>query len=222
MKAILCALLLLTTVAYAHATVILAVSRQSGEAVQERAAQLARQLGAELGTAVSVAVLADAAQVEAWLNRYATAELALVESAYLGARPGQFVNIAPVGRELVLIGRQGVGGDLPQRIAAILGGGRERPAATVAAASPEIVSRPAAPSPSAAVTGAREAQYSSSKSADEDRHFVTYVYQEKFARYPEPERLEYWTGQLRSGALSKQQLFEELCQQGLALCRKSN
>ena len=59
---------------------------------------------------------------------------------------------------------------------------------------------------------------SSSKSTEEDRYFVSYVYREKFGREPEPDRLDYWVMQLQSGTLSKQQFQQQICQQGTALC----
>ena len=93
--------MLLLCMAPVHAAVNLAVSKQSGPAVLEQASQLARQLGNGLGTAVNVVELPDAGEVEAWLNRYATAELALVESGYVSGKPGQFVVIGPVGHDLL-------------------------------------------------------------------------------------------------------------------------
>lgn len=220
MRILLSAALLLLIIAPAHAAVKMAVSQSSGAAVTERARQLARQLGSETGTPVEVVELPDAGQVEAWLNRYATAELALVESSFLSGKAGQFVTIGPVGGGLVLIGRQGISGDLPQRAGRIIEGKGERPvvrAATVQAGVPPKPVEQAAPVVRPATA---EVDFGKSKSESEDRYFVTYVYREKFGRDPEPERLVYWTRQLRSGVLSKQQLFEQICQQGLALCKK--
>ena len=86
MRSLLSILLLLSVMTSANAAVNLAVSQQSGAVVQERAGQLARQLGSKLGTVINVIVLPDAVQVEAWLNRYATAELALVENAFVAGK----------------------------------------------------------------------------------------------------------------------------------------
>jgi hypothetical protein len=52
---------------------------------------------------------------------------------------------------------------------------------------------------------------SSSKSVSEDQYFVIYVYRERLNRQPDPEHLAYWTQQLQSGAVTKQQLFEVAC-----------
>lgn len=226
MRFLLSMILLFAMYGTSGAAINLAVSQQSGKAVQERAGQLADQLSRTLGTPVKVVALADAGEVAAWLNRYATAELALVEAAYAAGRPGQFVVIGPVGRDLVLVGRQGIGGDLPRKAAGAIGGGMERPAASsapmsapvtapVAAAAPALT--PAAPAAAAVPTDS----FSASKSASEDRYFVIQTYREKFGRDPEPERLEYWTEQLQNGALSKRQFSEQVCQQGLALCEKT-
>jgi hypothetical protein len=208
MRYLLSVALLFSTLASANAAVTLAVSQQSGASVQERASQLAKQLGKELGTAVNVVVLPDAAQVEEWLNRYATAELALVEASYVAGKPGQFVTIGPVDRDLTLIGRQGIGGDLPQRIAGVLGRGGKLPAMTTA--KPAIAAPAARTAPQQATTP-RAMEFGQSKSASEDRYFVGYVYREKLGIEPELERLDYWTEQLQSGALSKRQLFDMAC-----------
>lgn len=207
MRYLLSVALLFSTLVSAHAAVTMAVSQQSGASVQERASQLAKQLGKELGTTVNVVVLPDAAQVEDWLNRYATAELALVETSYIAGKPGQFVTIGPVDRDLTLIGRQGIGGDLPQRIAGVLGRGGKLPAmstAKPASAAPAARTAPQATAPPAM-------EFGQSKSASEDRYFVGYVYREKLGIEPELERLDYWTEQLQSGALSKRQLFDMAC-----------
>lgn len=213
-RTLLCVILLLSGVVSAHAAVTLAVSQQSGTAVRERADQLASQIGSGLGTTVNVVVLPDAAQVEAWLNRYATAELALIEASHVAGKPGQFVVIGPVGRDLTLIGRQGISGDLPQRIAGVLTGEGGRPVA-INVKTPSVQAKAAE---QAQRSPAADVDYSPSKSASEDRYFVTYVYREKFGTEPGPERLEYWTGQLQSGVLTKKQFSEQLCQQGTALC----
>lgn len=206
--------LLLLWITPIHAAVNLAVSKQSGPAVLEQASQLARQLGSGLGTSVDVVELADAGEVESWLNRYATAELALVENAYAAGKPGQFIVIGPVGRELTLIGRQGIAGNLPQRLATVLTGGSARQAESIVkpAATSERVAKVPLKAPSTAVNPGP------SKSAEEDRYFVTYVYREKFGGDPDPERLAYWTAQLQSGVLTKQQFQQQLCRQGAALC----
>jgi len=207
MRYLLSVALLFSTLVSAHAAVTMAVSQQSGASVQERAGQLAKQLGKELGTTVNVVVLPDAAQVEDWLNRYATAELALVETSYIAGKPGQFVTIGPVDRDLTLIGRQGIGGDLPQRIAGVLGKGGKLPAMT--AAKPASAAPAARTAPRATPPPAME--FGQSKSASEDRYFVGYVYREKLGIEPELERLDYWTEQLQSGALNKRQLFDMAC-----------
>ncbi|NJC88707.1 MAG: DUF4214 domain-containing protein [Desulfuromonas sp.] len=206
-RTLLCIVLLLSGVVSTHAAVTMAVSQQSGAAVRERADQLAGQIGGGLGTTVSVVVLPDAAQVEEWLNRYATAELALIEANYVAGKPGQFVVIGPVGHDLTLIGRQGISGDLPQRIAGVLAGTGGHPAAvnvkTLSAqtkAAEQLLRTPTA-----------GMNYSSSKSASEDRYFVSSVYREKLNREPSAERLDYWTRQLQSGAVTKRQLFEMVC-----------
>lgn len=214
MKTLLCIMLLLSGLVSAHAAVTLAVSQQSGAAVRERADQLARQIGGGLGTTVNVVVLPDAAQVDAWLNRYATAELALIETSYVAGKPGQFVVIGPVDRDLTLIGRQGVSGDLPQRIAGVLAGTGGKSAAV----NVKVPSAQAKAAEQTQRSPAADVGYSSSKSVSEDRYFVIYVYREKFGTEPTQERLEYWTGQLQSGVLSKKQFSEQLCQQGTALC----
>ncbi|MCM2263571.1 MAG: DUF4214 domain-containing protein [Desulfuromonadales bacterium] len=211
-RTFLCIMLLLSGFASAHAAVTMAVSQQSGTTVRERADQLATQLGRGLGTTVNVVVLPDAAEVEAWLNRYATAELALVEAGYAAGKPGQFVVIGPVG-ELTLIGRQGISGDLPQRIAEVLaGGGGRQPAGKAPAASPAVgTERPRE-------TSATVVRYSASKSVEEDRYFVIQVYREKLHREPDPEGLEYWVKQLQSGAMTKRQLFDTICDPGTKGC----
>jgi len=208
MRSLLSILLLLGVMTSANAAVNLAVSQQSGAVVQERAGQLARQLASKLGTVINVVVLPDAVQVEAWLNRYATAELALVENAFVAGKPGQFVVIGPGGDNLTLIGRQGIAGDLPQRIAVALEGtgGRSVPAASsLATVERAKVVAPPQPPPIAA------RKPSSSKTVSEDQYFVIYVYRERLNRQPDPEHLEYWTQQLQSGAVTKQQLLEVAC-----------
>lgn len=207
MRSLLCVIFLLAGVAASHAAVVMAVNQQSGAALKERAGQLARQIGNELGVSVDVLVLPDAIQLEAWLNRYATAELAVVESSFLASRPGQFVTVGPVGRDLVLIGRQGIGGELPQRLSAMLGGRGERPIIPVKSAKSAAGQPPAAAMPVAEP----ERQYGSSKSVNEDRYFVSYVYRERLNRSPDAEHLEYWTEQLQTGAVTKSQLFETTC-----------
>lgn len=215
MRYLLCVALLCMSVVTARAAVTMAVSGQAGAPVQERAAQLARQLGGELGTTVKVVTLADDAQVEAWLNRYATADLALVESAAVSRKPGQFVVIGPAGRDLTLIGRQGIGGDLPQKLAGILNKGVDpvrTPAVVPTAAPPAVAAGGRVPAPAPAV-------FTSAKSAGEDRYFVGYVYREKLGIEPELERLDYWTRQLQDGTLSRQQLYEMACRPGSEGCR---
>ena len=211
--------------AAAGAEVSLAVSQQDGATAREAAERIATRLGGA-GEAVRVVVLAGNDQVEAWLNRFATAELAVVKAGYLSSRPGQFLVIGHVAADLVLIGRQGIGGDLPQRAATAISGGGERPA-TVSKAAAAGVSPASAPPAATApapvsipVPGPAES-YSSSKSSSEDRYFVIQVYREKFARDPEPERLEYWTRQLQSGVLGKRQFSEQICHSGMALCDKA-
>jgi hypothetical protein len=125
------------------------------------------------------------------------------------------VVIGAVGRDLTLIGRQGIGGDLPQRIAAVLEGRGGRPVSAV------TTPLPANSVQNAEQTGrtlAAPKDVSPSKSINEDRYFVIYVYREKFASEPSPERLEYWTQVLRNGVLTKQQLYEQICHQGTTLC----
>lgn len=219
MRRILCGILILLCTSVAHGAVTLAVSEGSGAPVHDRARQFAGQAGNRLGVPVEVVVLADAAEVEAWLNRYATAELAVVENAFVAGRPGRFVTIGPLGDGLTVIGRQGIAGDLPQRLAGLLDGS----AGPVPSPPPRVVPPPATPPAAPVRTGAEAGTIprlgaSASKSANEDRYYVTYVYREKFGRDPEPERLEYWTRQLRSGVISKQQFFEQLCRDGMALC----
>lgn len=220
MRTLLCIAFLLSTFASAHGAITMAVNQQSGNAVQEQAGQLARQLGSELGTPINVVSLPDAVQVEAWLNRYATAELALVESGYVAGKPGQFVVIGTVGQGLTLIGRQGIAGDLPQRIAGVLDRGgvaapmpESKPAAA-ATAQP----LPVAPRPAARTVSAPAMTFTPSKSAEEDRYFVGYVYRQKLGIEPELVRLDYWTQQLQSGVLSKQQLFDMACKPGSEGC----
>lgn len=213
MRALLCSVFLLFTLVPAHGAITMAVNQQSGKSVQDRAEQLARLLGSELGTVVNVVSLPDAVQVEAWLNRYATAELALVESGYVSGKPGQFVVIGSAGQGLTLIGRQGISGDLPQKIAGILDrGGVAAPvpppkSAAVATVQPP----PVEPRPAARTVLAPAMAFTPSKSAEEDRYFVGYVYRKKLGIEPELVRLDYWTQQLQSGALTKQQLFEMAC-----------
>lgn len=212
--------------AAAGAVVNLAVSQQDGATAREAAERIAARIGGGAGEPVKVVVLADNDQIETWLNRYATAELAVVKTGYLSSRTGRFLVIGPVAADLVLIGRQGIGGDLPQRAGTAIGGGGERPA-TVSTAAAAVVAPPSAapaasaPAPVSAPAPTSAESYSSSKSSSEDRYFVIQVYREKFARDPESERLEYWTLQLQSGALSKRQFAEQLCQDGLALCEKA-
>lgn len=202
--------MLLLSLAPVHAAITLAVSQQSGATVQERAGQLAGQIGRELGTRVEVVALADASQVDLWLNRYATAEMALVETSHTAGKPGQFVIIGPVGRDLVLIGRQGISGDLPLRISGLLGGEGGRSVSPTAGDVP----RP----PAAQRTPARAAQAPVAatdsgvvKSIEEDRFFVRYIYRERLNRDPDADHLEFWTEQLQSGAVTKQQLYEMTC-----------
>lgn len=186
-----------------QAAVTLAVSQQSGPAVQGRAGQLAGRLGSKLGTTVTVRALADSAQVEEWLNRLATADLALLESAYVASRPGRFIVLGDAGHGTTLVGRQGIGGDLPQTAARLLGDVARLPA------PPPPGERRAAAAQVPPTAG--KVSFSPSKSVNEDRYFVTYVYQEKLGRNPDPERLEFWTGQLQSGALGKRELFDKAC-----------
>lgn len=220
MRALLCIVFLLFAMVPAHGAITMAVNQQSGKSVQDRAEQLSRQLGRELGMAINVVSLPDAVQVEAWLNRYATAELALVEAGYVAGKPGQFVVIGSAGQGLMLIGRQGIGGDLPQKIADVLDGGGE--GAPVSAPKPAVAG-PARPVPDEPRSAARSAApptmaFSPSKSAAEDRYFVGYVYRQKLGIEPELVRLDYWTQQLQSGALSKQQLFDMACKPGSIGC----
>ena len=123
MKALLVVVLLLSVFVPAHAAVTLAVSQQSGPAAREQASLLAGKIGSVLKAPVKVVELPDHGQVEAWLNRFATADLALFETSHVAGKPGQFVTIGPAGEGLTLVGRQGIAGDLPRNIAAILGGG---------------------------------------------------------------------------------------------------
>lgn len=190
-----------------QAEIILAVSEQAAPAIREQAAQLAGRFGSETGTSVVVRPLADNATVELWLNRLATADLALLEESYVTEHPGRFIVIGTTGKGGVLVGRQGIGGDLPQKAARLVKVGDRLPPAShgltgVQTAVPIATRHPPA------TAGNRPAI---SKSLNEDRYFVTYVYQDKVGRDPEPERLEYWTNQLRSGALSKQQLLDRAC-----------
>jgi hypothetical protein len=207
MRSLLCVIFLLAGFSSSHAAITMAVDQQSPAALKERASQLAKQIGSQLGTGVDVIVLPDNAQLEAWLNRYATAELAVVEASFLASRPGQFVTIGPVGRDFVLIGRQGIGGELPQRLAAMLGAGGERPVMTGEGAKPPAGQIRAATKPATEP----EMQYGPSKSVNEDRYFVSYVYRERLNRTPDAEHLEYWTEQLQKGAVTKPQLFESAC-----------
>lgn len=219
MRTVLAALILVMIIGSADAAVNLAVSQQGGANVREAAGRVAGQLSRELGTVISVVELADNAELESWLNRFATAELAVVESAYVAGKPGQFVMIGPVGRDLMLVGRQGISGDLPQRAATVLGTGATQPAIREAAAPARPAPRIAEPQPErTGVVAAPVAPANSSKSSSEDRYFVIHTYREKFGRDPEPDRLDYWTQQLQSGVLSKQQFYEQICRDGMALC----
>lgn len=220
MRTLLCIAFLLSTFVSAHGAITMAVNQQSGKSVQDRAEQLVRQLGSELGTAINVVSLPDAVQVEDWLNRYATAELALVESGYVAGKPGQFVVIGSIGRELTLIGRQGIAGDLPQRIAGVLerGGVAAPVPAPKPVAAETVQPLPVAPRPAARTLPAPAMAFTPSKSAEEDRYFVGYVYRQKLGIEPELVRLDYWTQQLQSGVLSKQQLFDMACKPGSEGC----
>ena len=205
MKALLVVVLLLSVFVPAHAAVTLAVSQQSGPAAREQASLLAGKIGSVLKAPVKVVELPDHGQVEAWLNRFATADLALFETSHVAGKPGQFVTIGPAGEGLTLVGRQGIAGDLPRNIAAILGGGE-------AVRVDRVTTRTTAPTATRPLAVANASvSFSPSKSIEEDRYFVTYVYREKLNRRPEPDRLDYWAGQLHSGALTRQQLFDRAC-----------
>lgn len=205
MRHFLLVVVLLAQAVVADAAINLAVSQHSGTAAAKQAEQLARRIGDRLATPVNVVVLADAAQVEAWLNRFAAAELALVESDFVSARAGRFLVVGPAGGNLLLVGRQGISGELPQQLAPLLAA---KPSAPAPAGKPRPASggkRPDGPPATAAPA------FSPSKSVEEDRYFVGYVYREKLHLTPAKDRVDYWTAQLQEGKVTKQQLYDMAC-----------
>lgn len=120
-----------------------------------QAEALAAQLGAQLQAEVAVKELADAATLLSWLDRFAMLDLALLSAQDVAANPGRFLLVGPLGAqgELSLVCRQGIAGDLPQRLAGVVrsaGFAPWRPAAAPAnqpppQALPATASPPAAP-----------------------------------------------------------------------------
>lgn len=88
----------------------------------DRIRPLADHLAQQLGEEVEVKPLADTETLLNWLERFAMLDLAVLPSAEVAARPGRHLVLGKIGAngEMSLITAQGGGGDLPQRLGAVL------------------------------------------------------------------------------------------------------
>jgi hypothetical protein len=88
----------------------------------EQADSSASLLAEKLQLEVVVKVFSDSATLFDWLDRFAMIELALLSAKDVKNNPGRFLQIGPIDEQgkFRLVCRQGVGGDLPQRITAIV------------------------------------------------------------------------------------------------------
>ncbi|MCK4509077.1 MAG: hypothetical protein KAU27_11070, partial [Desulfuromonadales bacterium] len=94
----------------------------AGEITSAQANSLATLLAEKLHEDVAVKELADSATLINWLDRFAMLDLALLSTKEVKANPGRFLLVGPFGAQdkFNLVARQGVDGDLPQRIATIV------------------------------------------------------------------------------------------------------
>ncbi len=94
----------------------------AGQVTSEQAGSLARLLAEKLQEEVAVKEFSDSATLIDWLDRFAMIELALLSTKEVKNNPGRFLQNGPFDEQdkLRLVSRQGVGGDLPQRITAIV------------------------------------------------------------------------------------------------------
>ena len=132
----------------------------AGEVTSVLARSLASLLAEKLQEEVVVKELTDSATLISWLDRFAMLDLALLSAKDVQANPGKFLQIGPFDEQgkLNLVSRQGVAGDLPQRLAAIVRESGFVPwrsveaLAPAAKPSPMQALPPAVPEPAAAET----------------------------------------------------------------------
>jgi hypothetical protein len=102
--------------------VVAGPDKAAGEITSAQANSLAILLAEKLHEDVVVKELADSATLINWLDRFAMLDLALLSTKDVKANPGRFLQVGPFGAQdkFNLVARQGVDGDLPQRIATIV------------------------------------------------------------------------------------------------------
>lgn len=93
-----------------------------GLASVEQAERLAAAFAKALGEDVELRVFNTREDVDQWLLKFTMLDLGLYDAAFLAERPGKYLVIGSVdgAGKLFVTSRQGVGGDLPQRIAKAL------------------------------------------------------------------------------------------------------
>ncbi len=98
--------------------VVIGPDEAVGEVTSVQAVSLASLLAERLHEEVVVKELADSATLVNWLDRFAMVDLALLSTKEVKANPGRFLQIEPFDKrgKFTLVARQGVAGDLPQRI----------------------------------------------------------------------------------------------------------
>ncbi|MDT8444891.1 MAG: hypothetical protein RQ722_11390 [Desulfuromonadales bacterium] len=102
--------------------VITGSDEAAGQVTSEQAGSLANLLAEKLQEKVAVKEFSDSATLINWLDRFAMLDLALLSAKVVKDNPGKFLQIGPFDEQgkLSMVCRQGVGGDLPQRITAIV------------------------------------------------------------------------------------------------------
>lgn len=125
----------------------------SGLAAERQARDLAAGLAEALGDDVSVRLFDDQQQLGQWLNQFAMIDLAVMDRDFLERHAGEFLVLGPAdgSSRLLVVARQGVPGDLPQRVARVLQrhGGVKIPAAARDRADAIVSAAAQQPSPAA-------------------------------------------------------------------------
>jgi len=93
-----------------------------GLASVEQAERLVAALGKALGEEVELRVFHSREELDQWLLKFTMLDLALYDAAFLAKRPGTYLVIGATDGtgKLFITSRQGIAGDLPQRIAKAL------------------------------------------------------------------------------------------------------
>ena len=115
---------LATPLASVHARLTLGAAPEATPELPsvEHAERLAAALGKALGEEIELRVFNSREELDQWLLKFTMLDLAIYDAAFLAERPGKYLVIgaADDAGKLFLTSRQGVAGDLPQRVAKAL------------------------------------------------------------------------------------------------------